>query len=423
VNIRESLLRRFPPLQALKTKDFRLLWIGESVSMVGSQFTSVAWAWLVLELTGSGLALGTILLVGDVPRVVLMLAAGAVTDRFSPWKVSLTANLVSGATLGVLSVLTLTHMIRLWQLYLASLAFGAAGAFFFLAVFALIPRVLPAAQLNAGNGLMESTNGLTSFIGPALAGVLIAGIGRTTGITLVFAIDAATFAIAVSALQLLSPSCKGTAAQSDDAEIPAARLSLARSILDGLRFAWRDPGLRTFLLLLVVNNLAFYGPYRVGLAALAVHRFAGGATALGVLYGAWGAGALLGAVIAGFVGRLHHYGLLMLVGATIQGVSFLLIGFAPNVIVAAFLVAVLGIEGGIGNVIFGTWLQVRTDPSMLGRVTSLVALANLGLTPISYAISGVLVDLNPTLTFVLAGGLVLAAVALSGQSAGVRAME
>ena len=227
--------------------------------------------------------------------------------------------------LGVLSVLTLTHMIRLWQLYLASLAFGAAGAFFFLAVFALIPRVLPAAQLNAGNGLMESTNGLTSFIGPALAGVLIAGIGRTTGITLVFAIDAATFAIAVSALQLLSPSCKGTAAQSDDAEIPAARLSLARSILDGLRFAWRDPGLR--------------------------------------------------------------------------------------------------IEGGIGNVIFGTWLQVRTDPSMLGRVTSLVALANLGLTPISYAISGVLVDLNPTLTFVLAGGLVLAAVALSGQSAGVRAME
>jgi len=176
-------------------------------------------------------------------------------------------------------------------------------------------------------------------------------------------------------------------------------------------------------LLLAVNNLAFYGPYRVGLAALAAHRFAGGAAALGILYGAWGAGALLGTVVAGFVGRLRRYGLLMLAGALVQGVAFLLIGFAPNVVVATFLVVILGVEGGVGNVVFGTWLQVRTDPALLGRVTSLVGLANLGLTPLSYALSGALVDLNLTLMFALAGGLVLATVTLTAMSATVRNME
>ena len=423
MSVGEVLLRRFPPARALEVRDFRLLWLGESISMVGSQFSSVAWAWLIFQLTGSGLALGTVLLVGDIPRVVLMLAAGALTDRFSPWKVSLAANLISGATLGILSVLTLTHLIHLWHVYLASLIFGAMGAFFFPAVFALIPRALPPEQLNAGNALMESTNGLTSFIGPALAGVLIAGVGRNGGVSLIFALDAGSFAVAALALQFMSVDCKGVATQGNAAGTPSERHRLLRSILEGLRLAWRDPGLRTFLLLLAVNNLAFYGPYRVGLAALAAHRFAGGAAALGTLYGAWGAGALVGTVVAGFVGRLRRYGLLMLAGALVQGVAFLLIGFAPNLVVAILLVVILGVEGGVGNVVFGTWLQVRTDPSFLGRVTSLVGLANLGLTPLSYALSGALVDLNPTLMFALAGGLVLAAVGLAGISATVRGME
>ena len=418
-------LGRLPLWQPLGAHDFRLLFTGESVSMVGSQFTSVALAWLGFQITGSGLALGTVFAVGGIPQLLLMLLGGATTDRFSPWRVMAVANVVFTVITASLSVLAFLNAVHLWHLYIASFVFGVGGAFVFPAVFSLIPRTLATDQLNAGNGLMESTNALTSFLGPSLAGIVVALGGRSSGTGIAFAIDASSFAFALLTLLWMSDRCKRREVVIEDgAPYPQSGVrNLFFSIREGVSIAWQDMGLRTFLLLLMVNNLAFYGPYRVGLAALAAHRFPEGAAALGTLYGAWGAGALVGAFLAGFLRTLRRYGLLMLAGAAVQGTGFVLLGFAPNVVIAVGLVVIIGVRGGVGNVIFGTWLQMRSAPDMLGRVMSLVGVANLGLTPLSFALSGALVDVNPTLTFVLAGGLVLVVTVGASMSRTVRAMR
>jgi Transmembrane secretion effector len=409
--------------QPLAARDFRLLFSGESISMAGSQFTSVAVAWLGYKVTGSGLALGSVFIVGGLPRLILMLLGGAVTDRFSPWRVLTLTNVLFGLTSGTLAVLAFSDVIQLWHLYVASFLFGAGGAFAFPATFSIIPRTLATERLNAGNALMESANALTSFLGPSLAGIMIAFSGRTRGTGISFTLDASSFFFAFLMLLLMSQGAKNipVTVSGDGGRGGVSGLLLA--VREGMQAAWQDTGLRTFLLLLVAGNLAFYGPYRVGLAALAVHRFPEGAGALGALYGAWGAGALVGTVLAGFLQGLRRYGLLMLVGSAAQGIGFVLIGFAPGVVIAVALVALIGVEGGVGNVVFGSWLQARTAPEMLGRVMSLVGIANVGLTPVSYALSGVLVDVDPTLTFLLAGGLVLLVVAGGLTSRTVRTMS
>jgi hypothetical protein len=113
----------------------------------------------------------------------------------------------------------------------------------------------------------------------------------------------------------------------------------------------------------------------------------------------------------------------MLAGAAIQGTGFVLLGFAPTLVIALALVTMIGIEGGVGNVVFGTWLQMRTPPAMLGRVTSLLGIANVGVIPVSFAVSGALIDLDPVITFVLAGGLVLVVAAGAAMSRTVRTMS
>jgi MFS family permease len=414
---------RLPLWQPLRTHDFRLLFTGESISMIGSQFTSVAVAWLGYKITGSGLALGSVYIVGGLPRLVLLLLGGAVTDRVAPWRVLTLTNLVFGLTSGTLAMLALSGQIRLWHLYGASLIFGAGSAFAFPATFSILPRTLGEEHLNAGNALMESTNALTSFLGPSLAGIMIAVTGRTVGTGIAFTLDASSFLFALLMILLMSPGVRMIYVEAGATDRRGGLAGLLVSVHEGLTAAWRDVGLRTFLLLLVVNNLAFYGPFRVGLAALAVHRFPQGAGALGTLYGAWGAGALLGTVTAGFLRGLRRYGVLMLAGAAIQGTGFVLLGFAPTLVIALALVTMIGIEGGVGNVVFGTWLQMRTPPAMLGRVTSLLGIANVGVIPVSFAVSGALIDLDPVITFVLAGGLVLVVAAGAAMSRTVRTMS
>jgi MFS family permease len=417
-------VRRLPLARPLAVRDFRLLWVGEIISMTGSSFTSVALAWLALQLTGSGLALGTVLLVGSIPRIVLILIGGAITDRYSAWRVALIANTILGVTMAALAALTILHLVQLWQLYTVALITGASSAFFFPAIFSLVPRTLDAELLGPGNALMEAANGVTSFLGPAAAGVLIATIGRLSGTGAAFAVDAASFGVAMMTLLLMSSGIRLAIRSGEPAAVGAAHLrELLRLVWSGLTYAWRDAGLRAFLLILTVANLCFYGPYQVGLAALAAHRFSQGAAALGILYGAWGAGSLLGTLVAGLVGRVRRYGLLLIAGPLVYGICFTLIGFAPTLAPATVLVVIIGISSGINNVIFATWLQVRTAPSMLGRVTSLLGLAGLGLTPLSYALSGFLVDVNPTLTFVLAGGILFAVAGVAATQRAVRTME
>ena len=131
-----------PPPHPLTVAPFRNLWIGSTISLFGDQFYLVALPWLVLQLTGSSLILGTILMASAIPRTVFMLVGGALTDRVSPRRVLLTTSVARMILIGILGALVWFDRVQLWQIYLLTVAFGIANAFSIPAAGALVPTLV-----------------------------------------------------------------------------------------------------------------------------------------------------------------------------------------------------------------------------------------------------------------------------------------
>ena len=190
------------------------------------------------------------------------------------------------------------------------------------------------------------------------------------------------------------------------------------TIASGVRAAWNDPPVRSMVLLTAAFNFAFTGPISVGLAFLADHRFDGGSAAFGLLFSAFGGGAVIGAIAAGSI-RPRRLGLIVMVIAIVLGIGLALIGLAPTLLVALAIIGVMGVLIGFINVQAIAWLQSHIAQSLRGIVMSLVTLGSVGLAPVSLAIAGALVDLGAvTLTFLAAGVIVICA-ALAGIAWGV----
>jgi MFS family permease len=388
-------------LSPLRERDFRLLFGGETISVLGDHFHFVALAWLTLQLTGSGLALGTVLMTAAVPRAVFMLLGGALSDRFSPRSLMLSSNAIRAVVMAIIAALVLTGNAQLWQLYLLAGIFGIVDAFFYPAINTIMPMLVVEQQLPAANALVHGSQQLAGLVGPAMAGLLVAAV--QTGPA--FAIDAVSFAIAALTLVLIRGGRR--AATTDPPTTPP---SVLQTIGSGLRYAWSDPAIRTLVVLTTALNLAFEGPVSVGLAWLANNRFDGGSAAFGFILSAFGAGALLGAIVAGSVRRVPKLGAVVLSIGVLLGIGLALIGTAPSVLVVLGIVAPMGVLIGFVNVQVVAWMQARVAETMRGRVMSLLMLGSVGLAPVSLAVTGVLLDLGAaTLTFAIAGAICVAA--------------
>jgi MFS family permease len=398
-------------LRPLRVRDFRLIFGGETISVLGDQFHFVALAWLALQITGSGLALGTVLMTAAIPRAIFILLGGAFSDRFSPRTLMLVSNAIRGVVVGVIAALVLTGSAELWHLYVLAATFGIVDAFFYPALNTIIPMVVPGRLLAPANAAIQGSAQIMGLIGPALAGAFIALL--ETGPA--FVIDAASFGVAALAVFLVRGGRRATSPSSD------VRESVLASIGSGLRIAWADPAVRSTVVLIAAVNLAFTGPTSVGLAWLADNRFEGGSAAFGFLFAAWGAGALIGAVIGGSVSHVPRFGTVMLLVACTIGVGFALVGIAPNVPVALAIIGPMAVLIGFINVQYFAWLQRRVAEDVRGRVMSLVMLGSVGLAPVSLAIAGALVDLGLATFMYAAAGAIVVAAALVGFAWGVPA--
>jgi MFS family permease len=411
-------VRALPLLRPLADRDFRILWAGENVSVLGDQFHFIALAWLTLQLTGSGLALGSVLMAAAIPRGVLMLLGGAISDRRQPKTVIFASNALRAAAVGMIAALVLTHSAQLWQIGVMAVVFGTVDAFFYPALGSFLPLIMGGERLPAANALYQATNQLLGLVGPALAGVTIAIIGTGSA----FALDAASFVVAAVAILLVRGGLRSTMPSPDAPATGEPRPSMLATIREGAGYAFRDPGLRAVLLLSTALNFAFTGPISVGLPWLSANRFDAGSTGFGIMVAGFGAGALIGAVVAGSVGRMRHQGLVVLAIGAVLGIGLGAIGLAPGVAAVTVIGIVIGLGVGFINVLVVSWVQGRTDPAVLGRVMSIMMLGSVGLAPLSLVVTGLLVDVAPTLVYLGAGGLILAAVAVALASRADRVM-
>ncbi len=391
----------------LTVRNFLLLYIGETVSLLGDQFYIIALPWLTIQLTNSGITLGTVLMTAAIPRAVLMLFGGVFSDHFSPRLVMFVSNALRGLLIVLFTIIVALKITQLWHLYLFAASFGILDGFFIPASKSIIPSLVPKEQLVASNTLSQGTSQLILLIGPALGGLLIAA----SGIETAFAIDGVTFVITTITLLLMkerTPKATVLNGESNQNFTPTKKsLNLIAGMREGFDYVSRNHSLRVFLLLLVILNFLFIGPLQVGMTSLAHSRFPGGAVALGIMQSAWGGGGLLGTLIPQFIQNLPKIGVLLLSIAGIQGFGLFLLSFISKIALASITIAILGLCSGLIIVVGITWVQKQTQAEMLGRVMSLVMFSSFGLAPLSFALAGVLVNFNLTILFSVAGGIMM----------------
>jgi len=418
----KSAMTKASSTNVLRNRNFRLLWIGESISLLGDQFYLIALPWLVLTLTGNALAVGTVMATAGIPRAIFMLVGGALTDRLTPRKLMLVSNLARMILTGLLAAFVLTNLIQLWMLYFFALLFGLADAFFFPAQSSIVPQLVSKDQLQAGNAMIQGTAHLSLFVGPVLAGALIsvldggAAIHSTSGIAVAIALDTLSFLASLTMLSLIR-------IENDTTNQGKPKNGVIASIREGLLYMWNDRVLRIVFPITIGLNVLINGPFAVGIPVVARTRFPEGAAAFGLMMSLFGGGALLGTALAGILPKPSKklLGTISLSVISAMGIGLAVIGFAPTMYIAATAALVMGMANGYSNINMITWLQQKVAPEMTGRVMSLVMFAAIGLNPVSTALAGVLIGLGATVLLVCAGCLMTLFTLAAAFSPAVRA--
>jgi MFS family permease len=393
----------------LRNSNYRLLWIGGTISAAGDQFYLVALPWLILGLTGSGAVLGTIMMVGAVPRSVLMLIGGAVTDRFSPRKIMMTTASCRTVLVAAIAVLIWIHRMELWQLYALAFCFGVADAFAAPAAQTFLPSLVAPEQLPAANSVSQATGQVLTLTVPAPAGLIVTALGTAWA----FFIDSVSFLFILAALWKLPDPPKPASG--------AVRKNMIRSILDGLLYVKNDVLLRSFMLVVAVLNFCVAGPFGVGIAFIAKKQF-GSPSDYGLLVSSLAAGGLSGLLLAG-VWKLRRRGLLLLAVSATIGVSMAVIGLLVHLWSLMALLFLVSAASGFLNVQILTWFQQRVERAMLGRVMSVMMFAAIGLMPFSLAAAGAAIQWSVRGMFAVAGTAVLVVTIAAALHRPVREIE
>lgn len=365
----------------LRVRDYRLLFVGQLVSGIGDGFYIVALPWLVLTSFGGAQALGLVMGAYGVTRAATTVAGGWLSDRIGARQVMLWADIGRMALVAMLAVLSAHGTVGLGALCILAAALGIFSGAFFPASFAIIPDVLPAEALGAGNSLSFTYSSLAYLIGPALAGVVVA----RGNISLAFALDAATFLVSVLTLWAMRP--VSTRRQGPTAEDGAANPA-PEGTVSFWRFVLGSPFFQIVLVVVVVINLVLGGVIDVGVPALAHGPLHAGASGYGAMLAFWGGGALVGGVAGSLVSRLPRQGALNLAIWTCQGLAILAIPLSGVLAGALVAVTVMGLCNGVGNVTFMTVVQRQLPRELMGRMMGAIAFGNFGLNPLSVVIAG-----------------------------------
>jgi MFS family permease len=348
--------------------------------------------------------MGTILMAGAIPRAVLMLMGGALTDRISPRKIMMNTALARTVCVTVIGLLVWSQLLQTWELYALAVAFGIADAFAAPAAQAFLPFLLKREQLVAASSVSQSTVQLTMVVGPTPAGFVI----KALGLAWAFFIDAISFLFVIGALLQLP----------DPPLAQAAKKAVWHSIMEGIGYVAKDVPLRSLMLLAAAMNFCLAGPITVGLAYVTKTTF-GSAAALGIVLSAVAAGSLGGALLAG-IWKIRKRGLLILSVSAILAACLGSIGILGNLWMITAVLLVMGASAGLANVNISAWIMQRIDVTVRGRVSSVLMLASVGLTPVSLAVAGLLIAWNVKSMFLLAAGLMLLVTSIAAFQKSVR---
>jgi MFS family permease len=369
--IRRPLFADLTPLR--HSRPFARLWLGSSVSGIGSQMTIVAIGLQIYAITGSTLAVSFVALFALVPMVVFGIYGGMLADAFDRRRIALISAIVAWSSTAAIATLAWLHVDIVWPLYVLTTVNAVASTVIGSTRAAILPRLLPKSLLPAASALTGISGGIMITVGPALAGVLVAAVGF--GWT--YSVDVVLFVFAflgIAALPRLVPE--------GDVQKPGLQ-----SIRQGLHFLRHAPNIRMSFIVDIVAMT--FGQPRVLFPAAGALLLGGGAVTVGILTAAYAVGALLSSVFSGPLGHVRRQGqaigrAIVAYGAAILGfgivLGFLSTGWfgpvtasiadanVPALVIASVFLAAAGAADNVSSIFRQTILQSAAPDAMRGRI-------------------------------------------------------
>jgi len=405
-------------LRSLKHRPFALLWAGQTTSRLGDNLYRIALAWWVLEETGSAAAMGTVLVLSQIPMLLFLLIGGVVVDRFPRIRIMFISDVLSGSVITFIAVFSWLDLLELWHIYIASITFGLVEAFFFPAYQAVVPQITPSELWTSAISLNGFSQRVTGIVGPALGATLVAA----GGTSMTFGLDALSFFI--SALCVL-PILRGKFEQAklqeatfEKALKPMAVKEALRQGIGDLRGGWNTvikvPWIWIGILIFGFINMTEASPRAVALPFLIKDNLGADVELLGILGSASSLGFVLCTLWLGQYTRLHRRGLLGYLAVMMNGVVLLFFGWVLPIPILIGGMFILGMCHATFTLIWNHTLQEIVPTEMLGRVYSLDAFGSFVLLPVGFGITGWATDLVGAPTVFLIGGFFTIALAASG---------
>jgi MFS family permease len=359
-------------LEALRHREFRLLWSGQVFTSMALWMDQVARGWLIYELTDSPVQLGLVRGVQAIPILLLSPVAGSAADRYSRKMQIMVAQVLDGLMYALLAMLIITGQIQPWHVY--ATAFGAAivQAFHQPARAAMVADAVPLSHLTNAIGLNSIIFNVARSTGPAVAGVLIAMFGTAGSYTA----QAAFYLLATVWTLQLRPAQRSSSGAHG---YSAGGASFGQSIIEGWKFSWRSEAVRTGLLISVFASF-FIVPFTTLLPVFARDLLGVGATGQGLLLTAMGVGALCSAVLIASLGDQLPRGIFMLGGVAMYGLSIVAFSASPWFELSLGLMAIVGLAHVSSHALVQTVIQTYSPAEFRGRTMATFNMSHFMLT-------------------------------------------
>ncbi|HEX7587906.1 MAG TPA: MFS transporter [Anaerolineae bacterium] len=346
---------RISPLTALKYRDFRLLWIGQMISNVGTQMQNITINYHIYVLTGSAVALGVTGLVRVIPIIIFSLIGGVFADSHDRRRVLLATQTLMMVFAAILAWITNMNLVSAPLIYLLAACTAATGAFDGPARQALAPNLVRREHLTNALSLNNIMAQVASIAGPGLAGFVIAGLG----VAAVYWINAVSFLAVLIALLLMH-----TATQKN---VSAPQMSLD-ALTEGIRFVFSAKIITATMLLDFLAT--FFSSASALLPIFAKEILQVGPEGLGILYSAESIGAVTAGVIMARAGNIKRQGAVLLIAVASYGVATAFYGASQLFVLSFFLLALVGASDTVSTILRNTIRQLNTPDHLRGRMTS-----------------------------------------------------
>lgn len=365
--------------RALRSRNYRLFFIGQGTSLIGTWITRVATSWLVYRLTGSPLLLGVVSFAGQIPTFVLSPFAGVIIDRADRHRVLLLTQSFAMVQSALLAALALGHAITIWYLLALQIAQGIINAFDTPARQTFVSEMVESKDdLANAIALNSSMMNAARLIGPSIAGVLIALVGEGW----CFAVDAVSYLAVIASLLMMTVAPR---------IVETSRGRFFADLREGVRYVAGFAPLRALLLLIGLTSFTAM-PYTVLMPVFARTILGGGPHTLGLLMAAVGAGAIAGLLWLASRPDVRGLGRVVVVGGLAFGIALGLFSFSRILWLSVPLLAMVGAGMMLQMAASNTLLQTLADDRMRGRVMSFYTMAFFGMVPFGSLAAGAIAD-------------------------------